>query len=85
MNLKRVDSERPVQGDKRQFFPFELQFECPGCGGEHTRAFYEPSRYLMNPEWGEEAEVELFCEEVNTGEPVKTVSVVPNVTLELSE
>ena len=86
MELEYVeDADSPKNGAKRQFFPFDLTYDCPDCNENHTQSFHKPGGYLSYPEWGEELEVELFCPNENAFEPTTTVNVIPTVSLELTD
>jgi len=86
MELEHIeDVDRPTNGAKRQFFPFELTYDCPDCDEEHTQSFREPGGYLSYPEWGKELEVELFCPQSEGFEPTTRATVVPDISLSLVE
>lgn len=86
INLKEANSENTPPGDKRQYFPHILEWECPDCGAEQTVDFRgggRNGRYLSYPEWGEEYREPLLCNECDHVEPVEEAVLIPRITLEL--
>lgn len=79
MELVRVNKGRGLEGKKRQYMPYELEWECPECREKNVHKFYKYD-YLSYPTFGKPYEVELLCK--NDCE-VMTVEVVPDLKLEV--
>jgi len=77
MNVNRTDAE--IEGKKRQRCPHVIEWECPKCGEDEETSLHNV--YLSYPVWGEPYDVPLFCSECDTFEPIKTVSIVPDITV----
>lgn len=83
MELRKVERDISLQGSKRQYLPYLLEWECPECGGKNTTDFRQ--NYISYPVWGEETTVPLFCNRCEHFEPTIEVSVVPDISLEVEE
>lgn len=46
MRLTRIN--KPVEGEKRQHFPYMLEWVCPRCGEDHVYD-YASEYYLSSP------------------------------------
>lgn len=58
MKLTRVNE--PVEMSKRTYVPFELEYDCPGCGKQHMTDFHS-EQYLSYPEAGKVFTEVLYC------------------------
>lgn len=78
--LIRLDES--IEGDKRQAFPYQLRWECKGCGAPCEIDFAE-GHYLSYPDMPGEASLTLYCNECGRGE--EQVALRTNITLEIVE
>jgi len=83
MEINRVDKEKQIQGEKRQRFPYILEWNCPECGKRKEHDFRE--HYLSYPIMGEPEEIALFCMDCDDMDPVAHTSVEMDVTLSINE
>ena len=67
MKARRTDDE--MEGEKRQYLPYVLEWECPECGEQRETDLSEG--YLSYAVWGEFLEIPLFCLDCDKLEPVK--------------
>ena len=71
------------EGQKRQYFPYEMTWTCPRCQAENYRCF--ASDYLSHPTFGVVNEITCYCDacDENANKPF-TLKVIPRLTLELA-
>lgn len=59
--INRVDID--VEGDKRQYAPYEIIDNCSGCGIEIISKLYKDPHYLSYPIFGVETQFYGYCKE----------------------
>ena len=70
------------EGEKRQYFPYEMTWVCPRCGAEQYRSFQ--SDYLSYPTFGKPYKLETYCDDCDKNAKHRvTIELIPRLTLEL--
>jgi len=79
VQIVRVSSSQKIEGDKRQYAPFEIRWRCPECGKACVQDCR--SEYFSYPVFGEPEDLTLYCHECEN-EDVK-IKVKLDLTLEI--
>jgi len=67
-----------VKGAKRQRIPYQVNWDCPGCGKRKTQDWTE--RYLSYPKWNTENTESLYCHDCGTE---VRVNLVPSLSINI--
>ena len=79
--LKPIANAGNLEGDKRQHFPYILEWSCKKCGITNTLDF-QTERYLSYPVLGKPYSFALYCDECDTEDEVK---LLPQISLMVIE
>jgi hypothetical protein len=79
METRRTDTR--LEGKKRQRLPYVIEWKCPECRQQKETDLQDT--HLLNPVWGEEYEVPLFCMACDELEPMKMAEIVPDISVTL--
>jgi len=81
MEIVQHEDRESLEGKKRQYLPYTVEWTCPQCGSDKVTDLTET--YLSYPVWGEQYDIPLFCMDCDELEPVKTAEIVPDVTVSI--
>jgi hypothetical protein len=79
-NIKVVRLDETVEGAKRFYAPFAVEWDCKGCGKRCRRSYHD--YYFMNPQIPGVQDVHLYCEHCDYESGPYKMKL--DVTLELS-
>ncbi len=58
-----MHASRPIEGDKRQYAPYVLEWQCTDCRENHVKDFRDD--YLSYPPFGVAQQCTLWCKVCN--------------------